>query len=758
MLRKIIKRDGHIEDFMPDKLNRWAKWSIQEIEKGLVNWSEIVIEVMKSMPEITTSEELQNKLIDVCLQKETWSYSLVAGKLYATLMQKQIHGVSIPDLKSKHSQMINDGLMIDMGYSDEEYEKLNNYIDHNRDLTYPHFALVLMREKYALKNVITGQEYESPQFSAMRVAMEVGAYARPYIDDVVGFVCKFYDYVSKRKINIPTPYWSNSGTKLRGFASCCIFESGDSADSLDAGKIIAGKMTQSSAGIGGHIVTRSIKDPVRNGTIGHLGKLPCYNAIAHVMKEFTQQGRGGAATIYYSVYDPEVIDLQSLKNPMTPLAKQNRLMDYAMIYNRYFVNAVKNDEVIGLYSFYDAPELYWAQFSKDPDAYEEELKRVEEKGIKPKSTIRAQDLLANALSEAFETGRHYEFNATNVNKHTPFLEQIKSSNLCAEVTLPTRYYDSVKDLYQNDDSVNGEVALCNIGGIVYPNIESDDELFTAAELMLWLVDFGIHSSKYILPHIGYTAKSRLSAGIGIVGLAESVAKNGLSFKTKEGLQFIHDLAEKHYFALTKASLKLGKLLGNAPWIKKTKWPNGWLPIETYEENVDKLVTGTKCDWGALRQEIIENGGIRNSVLVAHMPAETSSLSSATTNGVYPIRDMTLMKKIGKLTVRYVVPHSDVYDYDIAWNIDPKDMINVYAIIQKWTDQAISLDEFFDVSNATAQMNINTLMKLWLYRQHMGLKTHYYTNTKTSKDNNLSDNTVKSKEPVEEMESCDSCTL
>ena len=758
MLRKIIKRDGHIEDFMPDKLNRWAKWSIQEIEKGLVNWSEIVIEVMKSMPEIVTSEELQNKLIDVCLQKEIWSYSLVAGKLYATLMQKQIHGDFIPDLKSKHSQMIQDGIMIDMGYSNEEYEKLNNYIDHNRDLTYPHFALVLMREKYALKNVITGKEYESPQFSAMRVAMEVGAYARPHIDDVVGFVCKFYDYVSKRKINIPTPYWSNSGTKLRGFASCCIFESGDSADSLDAGKIIAGKMTQSSAGIGGHIVTRSIKDPVRNGTIGHLGKLPCYNAIAHVMKEFTQQGRGGAATIYYSVYDPEVVDLQSLKNPMTPLAKQNRLMDYAMIYNRYFVNAIKNDEVIGLYSFYDAPELYWAQFSKDPNAYEEELKRVEEKGIKPKSTIRAQELLANALSEAFETGRHYEFNATNVNKHTPFLEQIKSSNLCLEVTLPTKYYDSVKDLYQNDDSVNGEVALCNIGGIVYPNIESDDELFTAAELMLWLVDFGIHSSNYILPHIGYTAKSRLSAGIGIVGLAESVAKHGLSFNTKEGLQFIHDLAEKHYFALTKASLKLGKLLGNAPWINKTKWPVGWLPIETYEKNVDKLVSGTKCDWDGLRREIIENGGIRNSVLVAHMPAETSSLSSATTNGVYPIRDMTLMKKIGKLTVRYVVPHSNVYKYDIAWNIDPKDMINVYAVIQKWTDQAISLDEFFDVSNATAQMNINTLMKLWLYRQYMGLKTHYYTNTKTSKDNNLTDNVVEQKESIEEMESCESCTL
>ena len=750
MIEKVIKRNGKIEDFSPDKMNRWAKWSIKEINNGLVDWSEIVIEVMKQLDTVVTSRELQEKLINVCLEKETWSYSLVAGKLYATLMQKDIHGRKIPTLKEKHQQMINDGLMIDLGYSDDEYNQLEQIINHDIDLTYPHYTLIIMREKYALKNVITNKEYETPQFSIMRVAMDVGRYARPYVDDVVGFVKDFYEAISKRKINIPTPYWVNCGTSLRGFASCCVFESGDSAESLDAGKLIAGKMTQSSAGIGGHIVTRSINDSVRGGKISHLGKLPCYNAVAHVMKEFTQQGRGGAATMYFSAFDPEIKDLQALKNPMTPLNKQNRMMDYGIIYNDYFVNAVKNDEMIALYSYQQAPHLYWSQFSKDENAYLRELAMLKNAEIEPKEYVRAQDVLANTLTEAFETGRSYEFNATNVNKHTPFKQPIKSSNLCAEISLPTRYYDSVLDLYKEDDSVNGEVALCNIGGIVYPNIESDEDLKKVSELILWLVDFGVNSSTYILPHIGYTAKKRMSAGIGVVGLAECLAKNDLTFSSKEGKTFIHDLFERHYWFLTKASLKLSKKLGVAEWMHKTKWVDGWLPIDTYNRNVDDIASELHYDWNSLRKEIIENGGIRNSVLVAHMPAETSSISSATTNGVYPIRTSFIMKKVGKLTMRYIVPYSDVYDYESAWEINQKDMIDCYAVMQKWTDQAISLDEFFDVSKNDAKININELMKLWLYRQKMGLKTHYYTNTKTSGTNNLD---IKTDNQDDECESC-----
>ena len=773
MIKTVIKRNGDKEAFNPDKLNKWAIWATKDIQSGLVNWSEIVINTISKLPEEVTTIELQTALINACLDKETWSYSLMAGKLYATQIQKDIYNdKKLPSIKKVHQNLIKACIMIDLGYSDDEYAELNKYIDHNRDLTYPHFALELTRQKYTLKNVVTKKEYETLQYSCMRMAMEVAKYANEKTNgkiDKIEFTKKFYDYTSKRKINVPTPYWTNIGTKLRGFASCCLVEAGDSADSLDAGKLIAGKMTQQSAGLGLHWVTRSINDPVRGGAISHLGKLPCYNAVSEVMKEFTQQGRGGAATMFYSAFDPEVVTIQALKNPMTPLSKQNRKLDYAILYNQFFIDAVKNDEMINLYSYADSPELYDAMSDKDQSKYGKIYNSLVKKGVKPKATIRAQDILANVLTESFETGRHYEANLTNVNTHTPFNDSIRQSNLCLEICLPTKKFDKVEDLYKEEET-SGEVAICNIAGIVYPNIGSDEELEIAAELVLWLIDFGVNESYYKLPNIGYTAKKRLSAGVGIVGLAEEMAKKGYSFQTRTGLEYIHSLSEKHYYFLLKASLKLSKLLGVAEWMHKTKWPQGWLPIDTYNKNVDDLVKPKyNYDWESLRKEIIENGGIRNSVLVAHMPAETSSLSSATTNGVYPIRDKMLLKRIGKLSVKYFVPLSDQFDFESAWDIPNEDMIYVYAVIQKFTDQGISLDEWFDVSDVVEKVDVNKLIELWLLRQKYGTKSKYYTNTKTSKGNDLESILNVLKKSVETMipivstepeddDFCESCTL
>ena len=773
MIKTVIKRNGDKEAFNPDKLNKWAIWATKDIQSGLVNWSEIVINTISKLPEEVTTTELQTALINACLDKETWSYSLMAGKLYATQIQKDIYNdKKLPSIKKVHQNLIKAGIMIDLGYSDDEYAELNKYIDHNRDLTYPHFALELTRQKYTLKNVVTKQEYETLQYSCMRMAMEVAKYANEKTNgkiDKIEFAKKFYDYTSKRKINVPTPYWTNIGTKLRGFASCCLVEAGDSADSLDAGKLIAGKMTQQSAGLGLHWVTRSINDPVRGGAISHLGKLPCYNAVSEVMKEFTQQGRGGAATMFYSAFDPEVVTIQALKNPMTPLSKQNRKLDYAILYNQFFIDAVKNDEMINLYSYADSPELYDAMSDKDQSKYGKIYNSLVKKGVKPKATIRTQDILANVLTESFETGRHYEVNLTNVNTHTPFNDSIRQSNLCNEINLPTKKFNKVEDLYKEEET-SGEVAICNIAGIVYPNIDSDEELEIAAELVLWLIDFGVNESYYKLPNIGYTAKKRLSAGVGIVGLAEEMAKKGYSFQTRTGLEYIHSLSEKHYYFLLKASLKLSKLLGVAEWMHKTKWPQGWLPIDTYNKNVDDLVKPKyNYDWESLRKEIIENGGIRNSVLVAHMPAETSSLSSATTNGVYPIRDKMLLKRIGKLSVKYFVPFSDQFVFESAWDIPNEDMIYAYAVIQKFTDQGISLDEWFDVSDVVEKVDVNKLIELWLLRQKYGTKSKYYTNTKTSKGNDLDNIIQKSKHEynkeaelqqniIADDDFCESCTL
>lgn len=339
---------------------------------------------------------------------------------------------------------------------------------------------------------------------------------------------------------------------------------------------------------------------------------------------------------------------------------------------------------------------------------------------------------------------------------------------CLEICLNTKAYEDVRELYREDDDVTGEVAICNIAGIVVANVENEEQYAEVAEMVLWLVDFGVNTSEYRLPHIGYTAKKRLSAGIGIVGLAEDMARNGKSFYTQDGLDYIHKVNEKHYYHLAKASLKLSKILGTAEWMHKTAWPKGWLPIDTYNKNVDSIVSPElSYDWETLRSEIIENGGIRNSVLVAHMPAETSSLSSATTNGIYPVRSLMLLKKIGRLPLKYFVPFSDTLDYDNAWESDPKDIVKLYAITQKWTDQAISVDEWYDVSEAEEKVDVNDLIRIFLMFAFYGVKTKYYTNTKTTAGNNLEAALASQKEQAllrlepqaeEDEEFCESCTL
>ncbi|MBP9218559.1 MAG: ribonucleoside-diphosphate reductase subunit alpha [Sterolibacterium sp.] len=780
MLKLIIKRDGHVEPFTPYKLNQWGQWAAQTLGDA-VDWPTAVLETVSTMSSTASSRELQQQLIRTCLNFDTWSYNRMAGRLYATLIRKDLYRNQRPTVLSLQRKLQALGLMEVLDYSESEYAVIQEWINHERDFEYAHYQLHTHLTKYAIADRVQGIYYESPQFIYMRMAMAL-AVDQPR-QRRMRDVQRFYEHLSKNRINAPTPNHVNLGTPLRGYASCCLYTVGDNARSIAVGNHIANTMTYMSAGIGAHLATRSLNDPVRGGVIRHQGKLPYYRALVAEVKSNLQNGRGGACTTYFPIFDPEVDTLLRLKNPMSTEDKKIRGMDYSWGGNRFFARKVAKNEDIFLFNCYTAPDLQAALYNGDETQFEEIYARYAADDSFPKTWVSARELLITASNEWNETGRIYEHNISEMNRHTPFKDTIYSSNLCAEIALPTGAYNHITELYAEDDisfvevqfidgsrrelpgktqvetrrglvwpseleagdDVDGlpieavlrksapEVATCNLAGIVVANIESEEQYAEVAYYALLMIDKCIHLAHYELPHVGVTSRQRLNAGVGILGLAHLMAKNGQKYTTTEGKQFIHEVAERHYYHLLRASLKLGKELGNAPWMHKTHWPEGWLPLDTYNPYVDKIAPSTlRYDWEALRSEIITNGGIRNSVLVAHMPTETSANASGTTNGLYPVRELTLIKTDNQRVNYWAAPESDTLaeQYQSAWDVPTRDMTEMYAILQKWTDQGISAD-FYRRVIGDASIASSELIEDYLYRVKLGLKSKYYMNQKTS---------------------------
>lgn len=423
MIEFIVKRNGQLESFSPEKVNGWGQWASRKLG-NTVDWGSVVIDAVNKCPKTCTSADLQKALIDVCLSRKTWSYNKMAGRLYSSLIDREIYDSNIPTIKQVHQNLIDANIMVPLCYSDEEYLELESVIDHGINYSYPHYQLNQIRFKYALRNKVAKKEYESAQFVYMRMAM---ALAEHETVDRMHHVKQFYEHFAHGRINVPTPYYANLGTRLKGYASCCLYTTDDTAKSLAAGDHIAYMMTCASAGIGTHIKTRSLGDPVRGGVIQHQGKLPYYRAMVGAIGANLQNGRGGASTVHYTAFDPEVEVIQKLRHPTTPQSKRIAGCHYSFGSNRTFGRLVAKNEMYAPFSYATHPELYEAQYLKDPivfdTMYEEFAKSATVK-------LNARDVAMGALTQAYDTGVQYLHFTDALNKHTPFKEPIYQSNLC----------------------------------------------------------------------------------------------------------------------------------------------------------------------------------------------------------------------------------------------------------------------------------------------------------------------------------------
>lgn len=796
MIKHVIKRGGQKEPYDRFKIMQWGEWSHQGL-LGPIDWYQIVMRTEERIcADTIDSQELQLQLIKTCLELETYSSYMMAGRLYGQYLSKRIYGDEKPTVQQLHRKLHKKRLMVKLSYSDKEYREIEEYIDHTRDWDLPHFSLDYVFNKYALRNRATGEVFETPQFLAMRMAMAIAENTpkeRRMVD-----VKNLYDLYSRRQLCPPTPNNLYLGTTHRGFASCCVMVAGDNARSLAIANHIAYTMTYMSAGVGGLLDTRTLKDSVRDGMIQHNGKLPYLRSYQGASKANTQGPRAGAFTSYTLIHDPQTPTILHLKNPMSTEENRIRNIDYGYCMTDLFLEKAFSNERIFTFTSYSAPDLFAACFGKDPALVKELYDKYENDPTFHKEYVNAREVLVDFLTQSEEVGREYYFNVTEANIHTPLLDPIYSSNLCAEIAIAAKPYFEMTDLYSTthvghtkirimncDTKVSStivvpnkmrfntqrgpirgyslcigdtykhknvnfiiteivdrpqqpEVGLCSLCGIIYANIHDNATRKLAAYYALLTIDRCIDMAHYELPHIKVTAQARRNAGVSIVGLATWMAANNLKYDTQDGREAIHRLYETHAYNVIEASLLLGEQYGNAEWMDRTKWPQGWLPIDTYNRNVDEIVAPVYYQpWEELRSRIIANRGIRNSTLLTSVPSESSSKPMAMPNGVYAPQELVHPKTDADVFSRFAVPYGDIWQdrYQLCWDISNQDMIKVYGIISKWSDQSISAD-LFRVCLGDELVNSAELLEELYWMWYYGVKSRYYLRVLTSKTGTL----------------------
>jgi ribonucleoside-diphosphate reductase alpha chain len=544
----------------------------------------------------------------------------------------------------------------------------------------------------------------------------------------ITYVKKYYDAISKFKINIPTPVMAGVRTPLRQFASCVLVDSDDSLPSIFSSDMAIGRYVAQRAGIGinaGRI--RGINSRIRGGEIQHTGVIPFLKKFEATVRCCTQNGvRGGSATVHFPIWHQEIEDIMVLKNNKGTEDNRVRKLDYSIQISKLFYERFIKNEDITLFSPNNTPGLYEAFGMPE---FDEMYEMYERKTSISKKKIRAQELFMNLLKERAETGRIYIMNIDHCNTHSSFKDKVYMSNLCQEITLPTTPV-------QHIDDENGEIALCILSAVNLGLIRDKEDLEELCDLSVRALDEIIDYQEYPILAAKQSAQSRRSLGIGYIGLAHYLAKNHVAYGDKEALELVDETTEAFQYYLLKASNQLAIEKGQCEYFEKTKYSDGILPIDTYKKDIDKIVKRKlSYDWKQLRKDIQEHG-LRHSTLSAQMPSESSSVVSNATNGIEPPRDYLSVKKSKKGTLKQIVP--DYYRlknfYTLLWDMPSNEgYINVVATMQKYFDQAISGNWSYNPQNyKDGEVPISVMANDLLTTYKLGWKTSYYQNTYDAK--------------------------
>jgi ribonucleoside-diphosphate reductase alpha chain len=760
---KVVKRNGNKEPLDLNKLHVMVEQACKDLAG--VSASQVEIQSGIQFYDGITTDEIQEILIRSAsdlIDLEHPNYQFVAARLLMFALRKQLYGRmrEVPSLISHIETCIDLGVydptILDL-YTPEELEKIESFIDHPRDFLFTYAGLRQVVDKYLVQDRSTGQVYETPQFMYIMIAATI--FSKYPKETRLDYVKKYYDAISRHKINIPTPIMAGVRTPLRQYASCVLVDVDDSLDSIFSSDMAIGKYVAQRAGIGinaGRI--RGINAKIRGGEVQHTGVVPFLKKFEATVRCCTQNGiRGGSATVHFPIWHQEIEDILVLKNNKGTEDNRVRKLDYSIQISKLFYERFIQNGEISLFSPHDVPGLYDAFGT---DTFDDLYVGYEQDDSVPRKTIGAQELFLDLLKERAETGRVYIMNIDHCNSHSSFMDKVEMSNLCQEITLPTKPL-------QHIDDPNGEIALCILSAVNIGKIRDLDDLDVLCDLAVRSLDELIDFQGYPVKAAEIATRARRSLGIGFIGLAHYLAKNGEHYEDSRACKLVHDLTEAFQYYLIKSTVNLAKEKGACEYSSRTKYGNGILPIDTYKKDVDELVPNElHYDWEGLRAQVLEHG-VRNSTLSAQMPSESSSVVSNATNGIEPPRGYLSIKKSKKGPLKQIVPQyqSLKNNYTLLWDMESNaGYIKIVAVMQKFFDQAISGNWSYNPQNyPDNEVPVSVMAQDLLTTYKYGWKTSYYQNTYDIK----TDEVEETKESLETLmsqlenaqeEDCESCKI
>lgn len=739
---KVTKRDGRLEDIDLDKIHRVVTWAAEGLQNVSVSQVELKshIQFYNGIRTDDIHETIIKAAADL-ISQDTPDYQYLAARLAIFHLRKIAYGEFEPPHLYDHVKKLTEAGKYDRhiiaDYSREEFDELNAYIDHSRDMTFSYAAVKQLEGKYLVQNRVTRQIYETPQFLYILVAMCL--FSKYPKETRLDYVKRFYDAVSTFKVSLPTPIMSGVRTPTRQFSSCVLIECDDSLDSINATTSAIVKYVSQRAGIGinaGRI--RGLGSEIRGGEAQHTGCIPFFKMFQAAVKSCSQGGvRGGAATLFYPLWHIEAESLLVLKNNRGVEDNRIRQLDYGVQINRLLYTRLIKGGNITLFSPNEVPGLYDAFFA-DQDEFERLYTQYEQDPNIRKRTLPATELFSTLMQERAGTGRIYIQNVDHCNTHSPFdprVAPVHQSNLCMEIALPTKPLDNIND-------PNGEIALCTLSAFNLGALNNLDELEELADLTVRALDALLDYQDYPVAAARTATMNRRTLGIGVINYAYYLAKNGVRYSDDSALGLTHRTFEAMQYYLLKASVNLAKEYGACPLFNQTVYSQGKLPIDTYKKDLDAVCNEPlHYDWESLRADILKYG-LRNSTLTALMPSETSSQIANATNGIEPPRGLVSVKASKDGILKQVVPEFETLKdaYETLWQLPGNEgYLKLVGVMQKFVDQSISANTAYDPGKFEGnKVSMKQMLKDLLTAYKYGVKTLYYHNTRDGADDTQTD--------------------